>query len=129
VIRTRCHCGSVSIELPRRPRTITECNCSICRRYGARWAYYLEGSVKVRSPSRAMQPYARGRMLNFDRCRRCGCVMLWRLQRSAGAGSRMGVNMRMVEDPATLANITIRRFDGARSWKDKGTHSLRQPEW
>ena len=29
-----CHCGAVKIQIPRRPRTLTDCNCSICRRYG-----------------------------------------------------------------------------------------------
>ena len=34
-----CHCGAVRLQIPRKPRTLTDCNCSICRRYGTRWAY------------------------------------------------------------------------------------------
>lgn len=128
-MKTACHCGAVRIEVARRPRTVTECNCSICRRYGARWAYFLGKSVKVTVGARALRRYSRGRMLNFERCARCGCVMRWRLKKGRGTEDRMGVNMRMAEDPALLASITIRRFDGAVSWKDVGTHRLRQPSW
>ena len=41
----------------------------------------------------------------------------------------MGINMRMVADPDILTNIKVLRFDGASSWKDVGTHTLRQPWW
>jgi hypothetical protein len=32
-----CHCGAVLLEIARKPRQLTECNCSICRRYGGLW--------------------------------------------------------------------------------------------
>jgi len=35
-----CHCGAVVVNVARRPRQLTDCNCSICRRYGTLWAYY-----------------------------------------------------------------------------------------
>jgi hypothetical protein len=50
---------------------ITECNGSICRRYGARWAYYSRKSVKILAPADALQSYERGRARCFDHCRRC----------------------------------------------------------
>lgn len=128
-MKTSCHCGAVRIEVARRPRSITECNCSICRRYGARWAYYLGKSVKVVAGARALRRYARGRLLYFERCGHCGCVMRWRLKKDSGAEERMGINMRMADDPRVLANVTIRRFDGAISWKDMATRKLRQPSW
>jgi hypothetical protein len=128
-VKTCCHCGTVRIEVARRPRSITECNCSICRRYGARWAYFRSQSVQVLAGARALRSYARGRMLYFDRCGRCGCVMRWRLKKSGGAQDRMGVNMRMAEDPRLLANVAIRRLDGAVSWKDVETLKLTQPSW
>jgi len=124
-----CHCGTVRIEVARRPRSITECNCSVCRRYAARWAYYRRESVKVMAPARALQCYSRGRALYFDHCRRCGCVMQWRLKPARSAANRLAVNMRMLDDPGALANIKVLRFDGAVSWKDVGTHTLKQPWW
>ena len=41
-----CHCGAVRIRVRQAPRTVTSCNCSICRRYGALWAYYQASSVQ-----------------------------------------------------------------------------------
>lgn len=40
MIRTSCHCGAVGFEIETAPTEVTECNCSICRRYGVLWAYY-----------------------------------------------------------------------------------------
>ena len=129
MIKTMCHCGTVSVELSRRPRSVTECNCSICRRYGARWAYYSRRALTICSPPDSLQSYARGRRLYFDHCRNCGCVLLYRPRLSVGSADRLGINMRMVEDPAMLANIKVLRFDGAKRWKDVGTHVLRRPAW
>ena len=129
MLKTACHCGAVTIELARKPRSITECNCSICRRYGARWAYYLKKSIKITAPASGLQSYKRGKVLYFDRCRRCGCVMLWRLIKSNAPNDRMGVNLRHLENPDVLDNIKIMRFDGAKTWSDVGTVELKEPWW
>ena len=39
MLTATCHCGAVGVDVPRRPRRLTSCNCSICRRYGTLWAY------------------------------------------------------------------------------------------
>ena len=39
MVKGACHCGAVTIELRHAPQSLTECNCSICRRYGAHRAY------------------------------------------------------------------------------------------
>jgi hypothetical protein len=127
-MKTSCHCGAVRIEVASRPRSLTECNCSICRRYGARWAYFRRRSVKV-TGVRQLQSYARGPMLYFERCGSCGCVMRWRLKKGGGRDDRMGVNMRMAEDPRLLADIAVRRLDGASSWKDVEILKLKHPSW
>ena len=73
-----CHCGAVRLEVPRRPRTLTDCNCSICRRYGVLWAYYKAPEVRVVAGPGATQSYSWGRKaLRFVRCAACGCVMHW----------------------------------------------------
>ena len=49
----------------------------------------------------------------------CGVVRLelphWEPMRRTSA-SRIGVNMRNV-DPALIAKVRVRRFDGAKTWK------------
>jgi hypothetical protein len=108
-----CHCGAVRIEVPRRPRSLTSCNCSICRRYGALWAYYKASGVKIRGP---IDHYVWGdRTLGFGRCRTCGCVTHWESIKPMDSG-KMGVNARNF-DPQALEGIPIRLLDGAASWK------------
>jgi hypothetical protein len=116
VLEGSCHCGAVRITIPRKPRRITSCTCSICRRYGALWAYYGSGAVRVRAARGATESYAWGdHSIRFVRCAKCGCVTHWRpVARVANA--RMGVNTRLF-DPAAMAGARVRRFDGAATWK------------
>ena len=112
MIEATCHCGAVRIEIADAPTQATSCNCSICRRLGALWAYY--GPVLVRI-SGATAGYAWGdRKLEFRRCLVCGCTTHWRGLGDVAA-RRMGVNVRLLT-PAELDGVRIRRFDGADTW-------------
>ena len=116
MLTATCHCGSVRVEIPRKPRRLTSCNCSICRRYGALWAYYKASEVRVLSRQGATRSYAWGdKSLQFVRCTKCGCVTHWEATHPA-VGSRVGVNARNL-DPAEIANVRVRSFDGAATWK------------
>ena len=116
MISGTCHCGAVRLQIPRRPRTLTNCNCSICRRYGTLWAYYQAAEVTVDAEPGATHEYVWGdRMLKFVRCAHCGCVVCWRRIVPGGSG-RMGVNARNF-DPALIGPAPIRLLDGADTWK------------
>lgn len=109
-----CHCGAVTITLAALPSEVTDCNCSLCRRYGALWAYYPAGQVAV-SADPATDSYAwNGRHIDFHRCRRCGCVTHWQ-PRDAGR-DRRGVNARLLP-PDILAAAHLRHLDGAATGK------------
>lgn len=116
MLEATCHCSSVRIAIPRRPRTVTSCNCSICRRYGTLWAYYKSAEVKVTAAARSTQEYLWGdRSIGFVRCRECGCVTHWKPVRRAANG-RIGVNTRNF-DPDVIGSPRIRLLDGALTWK------------
>lgn len=116
MIEASCHCGSVKIDITRKPRTLTDCNCSICRRYGTLWAYYQAAKVRIRGRRASMSSYLWGeRSIRFMRCHQCGCITHWEGARSPDSG-RIGVNMRNV-DPNILKGVRIRHLDGARTWK------------
>jgi hypothetical protein len=110
-----CHCGAIRIEIPERPQTVTNCNCSLCRRLGGLWAYYPLGTVKVSGHPEHTEAYIWGdKTLRTVRCRECGCVTHWEpLQPEAVA--KMGVNIRNF-DPDEIGDVRIRRFDGASTW-------------
>jgi hypothetical protein len=116
ILTAKCHCGSVRIEVPRRPRRLTSCNCSICRRYGALWAYYKAADVRVVAARGATAKYLWGdKSIAFVRCASCGCVMHWQAARRR-AGDRKGVNARHFE-PSEISEVRVRHLDGASSWK------------
>jgi hypothetical protein len=115
MLTATCHCGAVRVELPRRPRSLTDCNCSICRRYGALWAYYRPSSIRVVCAAGATSSYSWGRKnIRFVRCNDCGCVTHY--ERNGAPERQIGVNARNL-DPAALASVRIRRLDGAATWK------------
>jgi hypothetical protein len=116
MIEASCHCGSITIDIARKPRTVTDCNCSICRRYGVLWAYYKARDVRVRGRRGSMSSYLCGkRTTRFVRCRHCGCVTHWEEARNSAPG-RVGVNARNLA-PGILKSVRIRHLDGALTWK------------
>jgi hypothetical protein len=113
MIEAVCHCGAVRLKAPE-PTQVTECNCSICRRLGARWANYAKSEVELPRTG-STQPYVWGdRMLAFHRCKACGCATHW--QSLDGAQPRMAINARMM-DGLDWTKVRIRPFDGAGTWK------------
>jgi hypothetical protein len=103
-----CHCGAVTVTADAPPNEVTDCDCSLCRRYGVLWAYYPTRAVAVCGPT---DRYSRGaRSIAFHRCAACGCVTHW--APVTREEDRMGVNARLF-DPLLLAGVRTRRLDGA----------------
>jgi hypothetical protein len=110
-IQFSCHCGVVEIEAATAPETLTDCNCSICRRYGVLWAYYSPKQVRFVSGEGTTETYMWGdRSIAFHRCRDCGCVTHW--QALDPTTDRMGLNGRLMPLEAR-ERTRIRRLDGA----------------
>lgn len=110
-----CHCGAVRLTLPSKPETSLRCNCSICRRLGAQWAYFEFGSVRVEGHPEHTVDYIQGdKTLRTLRCKTCGVVTHWE-PLDGQAGSRHGVNLNNF-DPEWVQTVPVRRFDGAGSW-------------
>lgn len=117
MITAACHCGAVRIDMRRKPRSLTTCNCSICRRYGAIWAYFARKGVDYHYAPGAVAPYRWGHeSIEFFHCTRCGCVTHYERTKKKGDETRVGVNVRNV-DPAALDGIPMRKLDGASTWK------------
>lgn len=109
--RASCHCGAVQLETDAPPAEVTECNCSICRRYGVLWAYYRPGQVRLLPPDAATDTYMwDDRAIAFHRCRTCGCVTHW--SPNDPVADRMGVNARLM-DPEVVGAARVRHLDGA----------------
>lgn len=117
-----CHCGQVHITLDRQPDYINACNCTLCRKAGARWGYYppaqvsIDGSTKGYRRADKDAPNAEVRF-----CAECGSTTHFVLTEGAVAkfGNRlMGVNMRLA-DERDLRGVEVRYPDG-QGWSGVG---------
>jgi hypothetical protein len=111
-----CHCGAIRIYVARMPRTLTSCNCSICRRYGALWAYYSARGVDVKAPKGGLAKYSWNRKTRaYCRCKQCGCVTHYEY-RTKRRNETVAVNA-VNFDRAALMGVRVRHLDGAATWK------------
>jgi hypothetical protein len=109
-----CHCGSVRLTLPAPPDNLTDCNCSVCRRYGALWAYYSPQDVRILVAA-GTDIYMWGeRSIQFHRCKTCGCLTHWAAVDPKS--DRMGVNARLLA-PEIVRTLRIRKLDGANTFR------------
>ncbi len=115
-IEGTCHCGEAGWSITGDPGSVTACNCTVCRRYGALWAYDYENErFSTHGQTRS---YIRGRTTEFHFCEGCGCIVWWRARSPDAEGrTRLAVNMRMAE-PADVAALPIDHFDGLDTFED-----------
>jgi len=111
-----CHCGGAQWTLEGDPGAITACNCTLCRRYGALWAYDEDEEGGRTTISGATTSYVRADKdvwgLEILFCPTCGCVLCWRGRRIRRDGSRrMAVNVRLAP-PEVVADLRVEHFDG-----------------
>jgi hypothetical protein len=112
MVQASCHCGAVQLTIADAPIEVTDCNCTICRRYGALWAYYTRDKIAIAGSTDVYQRSEKG--LEFHRCTRCGCITHW--DQAEKTRERMGINCRMM-DPAVLSGARVRKLDGFDTWK------------
>lgn len=118
MITGSCHCGACGWTLEGDPGPVTACNCTVCRRYGALWAYdYEDGRIRLTGPTRAYVRRADA-PLEFRFCPTCAGVLAWRgLVLEPDGRRRMAVNVRLAE-PDEVAHLPVDRFDGLATFKD-----------
>lgn len=116
MIEGSCHCGSVLWRFDGQPDGATACNCTVCRRYGALWAYdCVNEGIHVSGLTKA---YVRGKAIEFHFCPHCGGMAYYlALRLSEDGRRRAAVNLRMAE-PAAVAAIPIDHFDGLDRFDD-----------
>jgi hypothetical protein len=121
MVRAACHSGAVRITLEPAPDWVLDCNCSICRRYGALWAYTWDrlGKRDLRATliqgADALEAYVWGdRWIGFWRCKSCGSVThhtaLSEPEKIRGVNALMFVNF-------DTASVVVQRSDnGHTGW-------------
>lgn len=113
---TACHCGKVKLKARQVPDSVTCCNCSICHRLGALWAYYNADEVIVTTTDGPPDSYAWGeKTIVYHRCGDCGCTTHYTATDSDGV-PMIAVNCRMATIEQMKA-VPVRQFDGLDSWQ------------
>lgn len=120
MLKGSCHCGAATWTLTGDPGSITSCNCTLCRRYGALWAYDFENDritlTGVTSTFRRIGKADPAIEIVF--CPTCAGVLAWRGLRPEEDGRRrMAVNIRLA-DPEAVATLAIDSFDGLDTFED-----------
>lgn len=116
MVEGSCHCGEIKVNVAELPDKATQCNCSMCRRYSALWAFCTEQTVKITTGSLSTEIYCWGdQYINFHRCAKCGCVTHYTSNEKADS-DRVGVNLNMMPESA-LTKVTVRRFNGTDTWE------------
>ena len=111
-----CHCGKATIRLPRRPDSVTQCNCTLCSKTGFRGVYFssdelvIDGEFDSYIRSDLQQAY-----LSNHRCKTCGIVTHW-TPLTDPPHERVGVNARLL-DEGLLDGVPVQQVDG-RSWDE-----------
>ena len=111
-----CHCGNLELVADEPPSSITRCNCSICYRLGALWAYYPRDKVQVIPSARSNQDYSWGeKTITYHRCGACGCTTHYTAVADDGS-ELLAINCRMAQ-PSDIDSIPVREFDGRVGWR------------
>ena len=121
-----CLCGAAQVQLARRPDHVFECNCTLCRKTGARWGYFHPDEIAATGDTRSFQrrdklePTAE---IHF--CPTCGTTTHFTLTPAAAArfgNTVAGVNMALANE-SDLAGLELRFPDG-NGWSGEGPFSF-----
>jgi len=119
-MRGACHCGGASWELEGDPGPITACNCTLCRRYGALWAYdYENARIRLAGETGSYtRPGKADPALEILFCPVCAGVVAWRgLRLEEDGRRRLAVNVRLAL-PEEVGHLPIDHFDGLDTFDD-----------
>lgn len=115
MIKANCHCGNIELSTEHSVESVTECNCSICYRYGVQWAYFSKSEVKVIAHKEKPVVYLwAGKNIEFVHCPICGCITHYQTVPNCEI-DRFAINYRMVPD-ADEHNLPVHHFDGKHNY-------------
>ncbi|HSH63911.1 MAG TPA: GFA family protein [Methyloceanibacter sp.] len=106
-----CRCGRVRYEVETDLATVLACNCSLCRKRGALWAYVDGAHFKLISGKDDLTDYQfNKKVIHHTFCKHCGVGAFSKRQDESGAES-YGINVRCLDDVDVEA-LALTPFDG-----------------
>jgi hypothetical protein len=106
-----CHCGRVRFAATGDLTQALQCNCSICAKRGALWAFVTAPQFRLLKGNDALTDYQFGqKRIHHLFCATCGVGSFSRGQAPDGEDT-FAVNVRCLDD-VDVAGLTLRHFDG-----------------
>jgi hypothetical protein len=122
MLKIFCLCGRVRVDTQKRSEFINECNCTLCSKSGARWAYFHPSEVAVEGMATGYSREDKSdSAAEIHFCAVCGSTTHFILTASAIAkfgNVQMEGNVRLA-DEREIAGIELRYPDG-QAWSGKG---------
>ena len=106
-----CHCGRARFEVTLDLSSVIDCNCSICSKRGALWAFAKAPQFKLLKGADAMSDYQfNKKKLHHLFCPTCG-IGSYSTGRSPDGEATYAINVRCLDD-VDVAAIKAKPFDG-----------------
>lgn len=106
-----CHCGRVRYEASSDLAQVIDCNCSICMKRGAHWAFVKAPQFKLLKGEDALTDYQFGKKkLHHPFCQSCGVGSFSRGLAPNG-DETVAINVSCL-DGVDVATLKLTPFDG-----------------
>ena len=106
-----CHCGLVRYDVTADISQVFACNCSICTKRGALWAFVPPEQFALRAGADELLDYQfNKKAIHHLFCRQCGVGSFSRGQKRGG-GETIAINVRCL-DGIDVASLSAVPFDG-----------------
>ena len=106
-----CHCGRVRYDVTSDLGLVAECNCSICSKRGALWAFVKKPQFKLLKGADALSDYQFGKKkIHHLFCTSCG-IGSFSEGVAPNGDETVAINVRCLDD-VDVSTLTTKPFDG-----------------
>ena len=106
-----CHCGAVAYAVEVDPAAAISCNCSICSKLGAVWAFAPKSKFKLtKGEGKAGDYLFNKHVLHHRFCPTCG-IESYAEGKGKDGSEQVGINLRCVEG-VDVDKLSPKKFDG-----------------
>ncbi len=106
-----CHCQTVTFDVDLDLDQGLQCNCSICSKLGAVWAFAPKVKLHMKSGAESLGDYQFGKKrLHHRRCGNCGIETFAEGTAPDGTAT-VGVNLRCLAG-VEVDKLSLRQYDG-----------------